>query len=249
VNLNSIINRFFGRDETEGSKSMAKERLRLVLVHDRLDVSEQVMNALRVDLINLIGKYFGIDEKAVEVSLSREADGMALIANIPIRRHLPDLSLDDQSSCNGDKIAAAANLAADDLSEKLIDEPSIVPKKQAAPEKPPFLDLLLEKKPTAFKQDGGKPGGAKPGGSKQGEDKAGVSKLGVSKLSGAKPGASKPSEDKAGVSKLGGAKPGASKPGEVKAGGSKQGGAKPGGSKPGEDNSSGSKQGKGSKKK
>ena len=86
MNLNSVISRFFGRDEAEASKNMAKERLRLVLVHDRLDVSEQLMNALRVDLLNVIGKYFGIDEQALEVSLSREAEGMALVANIPIRR-------------------------------------------------------------------------------------------------------------------------------------------------------------------
>ena len=89
MSFSSFINRFFGRDDTETSKNMAKERLRLVLVHDRLDVSEKVMNALRVDLINVIGKYFGIDEKALEVSLSREADGIALVANIPIRRQIP----------------------------------------------------------------------------------------------------------------------------------------------------------------
>ena len=89
MNFNTFINRFFGRDDTEASKNMAKERLRLVLVHDRLDISEQVMNALRVDLINVIGKYFGIDERTLDVSLCREADGMALVANIPIRRPRP----------------------------------------------------------------------------------------------------------------------------------------------------------------
>ena len=86
ININTLVNRFFGRDEVESSKIMAKERLRLVLIHDRLDVSEQTMNALRVDLINVIGKYFDLDEQALDVSLSRETDGMALVANIPIRR-------------------------------------------------------------------------------------------------------------------------------------------------------------------
>ena len=80
----NFINRFFGRDDAEASKNLAKERLRLVLVHDRLDISEHTMNSLRVDLINVIGKYFGIDEKSLEVSLSREADGIALLANMPI---------------------------------------------------------------------------------------------------------------------------------------------------------------------
>jgi len=86
MNITTFINRFFGRDEAETSKSMAKERLRLVLVHDRLDISEQVMDSLRVELLAVIGKYFGIDEQALEVSLCRESAGMALVANIPIRR-------------------------------------------------------------------------------------------------------------------------------------------------------------------
>jgi cell division topological specificity factor len=96
MNINTFISRFFGRDEAESSKNMAKERLRLVLVHDRLDVSEHVMNALRVDLLNVIGKYFGIDEGALEVSLSRETEGMALVANIPIRRQSNAAPLADE---------------------------------------------------------------------------------------------------------------------------------------------------------
>jgi len=63
---------------------VAKERLRLVLVHDRLDVSEEMMDNLRIDLIEVIGKYMEIDIAAVEVSLSREDDVIALTTNIPI---------------------------------------------------------------------------------------------------------------------------------------------------------------------
>ena len=92
MNLNSLINRFFGRDDADTSKSIAKERLRLVLVHDRLDISEQTMNALREDLIKVISKYFGIDDKELEVTVSREADGMALVANIPVRKQYPNAS-------------------------------------------------------------------------------------------------------------------------------------------------------------
>ena len=66
------------------TKSVAKERLRLVLVHDRLDISETVMENLREDLIATIGKYMEIDQQALEVSLSRDDDGVALIANIPV---------------------------------------------------------------------------------------------------------------------------------------------------------------------
>ena len=85
MNLSGMINRFFGRDaEAEASKSVAKERLRLVLVHDRLDISETMMENLREDLIATIGRYMEIDKDALEVSLSREEEGVALIANIPV---------------------------------------------------------------------------------------------------------------------------------------------------------------------
>lgn len=82
--MSNFWSRFFGRAEETTSKSVAKERLRLVLVHDRLDVSEQTMNDLREELIAVIGRYMVIDEPSLEVSLTREDDGVALIANIPI---------------------------------------------------------------------------------------------------------------------------------------------------------------------
>jgi cell division topological specificity factor len=139
MNFSSFINRFFGRDDAETSKNMAKERLRLVLVHDRLDVSEQVMNALRVDLINVIGKYFGIDEKALEVSLSREADGMALVANIPIRRQKPTAIQEAQlkSATTESKTAAAANKAATPTKQGIAPPKQRInsPKQEAAPPK------------------------------------------------------------------------------------------------------------------
>lgn len=78
------LNRIFGKESEISSKNIAKERLRLVLVHDRMDVSESVMTDLRNDLIEVIGKYMEIDKAALEVSLSKEDDGVALIANIPV---------------------------------------------------------------------------------------------------------------------------------------------------------------------
>ena len=85
MNISSLISRFFGKEsEANMTKTVAKERLRLVLVHDRLDISEAVMDNLRIDLINTIGKYMEIDKEALEVSLSRDDAGVALVANIPV---------------------------------------------------------------------------------------------------------------------------------------------------------------------
>ncbi|MBE3572599.1 MAG: cell division topological specificity factor MinE [Moorella humiferrea] len=77
--------RFFGR-ETTSSKKIAKERLRLVLVHDRAGVSPHLLEALKNDLIKVISEYMDIDTAGLEVSLNQENDSVALVANIPILR-------------------------------------------------------------------------------------------------------------------------------------------------------------------
>ena len=85
MGLTSFLSKFFGKEEESSlSKTVAKERLRLVLVHDRLDISETLMLQLREDLIDTIGRYMEIDKDALEVSLSRDEDGVALVANIPV---------------------------------------------------------------------------------------------------------------------------------------------------------------------
>ncbi len=85
MNFSAFLGRFLGKEEeSDLSKSRAKERLRLVLVHDRLDMSEKMMEQLRADLIATIGKYMEIDRQALDVSFSRDEKGVALLANIPI---------------------------------------------------------------------------------------------------------------------------------------------------------------------
>lgn len=78
-----FFNRIFGRDE--GSKKAAKDRLRLVLVHDRTSLSPQLLESLKEELIQTISKYLEIDTAGLEVNLDQEEETMALVANIPIR--------------------------------------------------------------------------------------------------------------------------------------------------------------------
>jgi len=79
-----FFGKLFGRDE--GSKKAAKDRLKLVLVHDRASLSPRLMENLKEDLIRVISKYLEIDEEGLEVSFDQEEETMALIANIPIRQ-------------------------------------------------------------------------------------------------------------------------------------------------------------------
>lgn len=79
-----FLMRFFGRETA--SKKIAKERLRLVLVHDRVGVSPHLLEELKNDLINVISEYLDIDKTGLEVNLTHEDDSVALVANIPILR-------------------------------------------------------------------------------------------------------------------------------------------------------------------
>ncbi|OPZ74636.1 MAG: Cell division topological specificity factor [Firmicutes bacterium ADurb.Bin456] len=78
-----FLSRLFGRDS--GSKNVAKERLRLVLVHDRSSISPQLLETLKAEMIQVISNYMDIDEHGLEVSLDSSGNSVALVANIPVR--------------------------------------------------------------------------------------------------------------------------------------------------------------------
>lgn len=77
-----VISGLFGKNK---SSSVAKERLQLVLIHDRNDISPEVLNALRADMITVIKKYLDIDEGGIEMDLNREDHSVALLASIPLK--------------------------------------------------------------------------------------------------------------------------------------------------------------------
>jgi len=80
-----LIMKLFGK-ESSGSKNIAKERLRLVLVHDRVNVSPQFMETLKDDMIKVISNYMEINEQDMEVNLTTSKSSVALVANIPVNR-------------------------------------------------------------------------------------------------------------------------------------------------------------------
>lgn len=79
-----LIARVFGRENA--SASIAKERLRLVLVHDRTDVAPQFLEALKEEIVAVISRYMEIDRDQMEVNLQSGPDQATLVANIPVRR-------------------------------------------------------------------------------------------------------------------------------------------------------------------
>ena len=79
-----------GVETPTNSKSAAKERLHLVLMQDRANVSADFLDLMKQEIIEVIKKYIEVDESAIDVRLTNKEneDGTngapALYANIPI---------------------------------------------------------------------------------------------------------------------------------------------------------------------
>jgi cell division topological specificity factor len=67
------------------SASQAKERLKLVLIHDRTDLDPDVIDCLKDEILKIISKYVEIDPAAVRISLAHEGREQRLMADIPLK--------------------------------------------------------------------------------------------------------------------------------------------------------------------
>lgn len=67
------------------SASSAKERLQLVLVHDRTDLTPGQLESLKDDLLKAISQYIEIDPEAVRIELEKDGRSQRLVADIPLK--------------------------------------------------------------------------------------------------------------------------------------------------------------------
>lgn len=82
------LSKFF-TSKSLNSKGTASNRLKLILIHDRANVSPDLINRIKEDLLAVISRYVEIDTSELDVKVARteEVDGCspALIASIPIK--------------------------------------------------------------------------------------------------------------------------------------------------------------------
>jgi len=82
MNLRALLNALAGKQD---SKDIAKERLRLVLVHDRASVSPEFMEQIKEEIIKVISKYMEIDAANTVVNLHKTEGTAVLEANLAIK--------------------------------------------------------------------------------------------------------------------------------------------------------------------
>jgi cell division topological specificity factor len=80
--MGSLFDRITGRKRSANS---AKERLQLVLIHDRTDMTQPELEALRDDILEVISRHIDIDPDAVRIDVEREGREQRLVPDIPLR--------------------------------------------------------------------------------------------------------------------------------------------------------------------
>ena len=104
------------------SGSMAKERLRLVLLSDHLSLAPDVVEALKKDLLAVISRYVTIDSAHADVTFEHRENEVAMLANIPItgvRERERPTSYDATPPKSSDAAASVAVAVAEPVVEML----------------------------------------------------------------------------------------------------------------------------------
>ncbi|MGH8010781.1 MAG: cell division topological specificity factor MinE, partial [Candidatus Binatia bacterium] len=81
----TLVQRFFGGKEGK-SKNLAKDRLQVVLVYDRLGLSAEQMTALRKDILEAISRHIAIDSERVKIDFLHQHTPAEVVINAPVRR-------------------------------------------------------------------------------------------------------------------------------------------------------------------
>lgn len=72
--------------EAEESKNVAVNRMKLVLMQDRTNLTPFLLEKMRGELIELLSKYVEMDKEMLELNFAQEGDSMALMLSIPVIR-------------------------------------------------------------------------------------------------------------------------------------------------------------------
>ncbi len=83
------IKSFFQRSTQPSSREAAKQRLQLVLVHDRNQIEPGMLEIIKDEIIAVISKHIEIDRSGVQVNFTESERESKLVADIPLSSKRP----------------------------------------------------------------------------------------------------------------------------------------------------------------
>ena len=79
----NLVDRLIGRKPNSANE--AKERLKLVLIHDRTDITPNDLEKMKNELLQVISRYVEIDTEAVKIAVTQDGREQRLVADIPLK--------------------------------------------------------------------------------------------------------------------------------------------------------------------
>ena len=94
--LYNTISKFFHTPDSQGdaSKSVATNRLKLVLMQDRTNLTPRILEQMRSELIDLLSRYVELDKELLDLNFEQEGDQVALMLSIPVIRAKDEEEID-----------------------------------------------------------------------------------------------------------------------------------------------------------
>lgn len=88
--LIELLERIFPTLNDRNSRQEVKNRLHLILAHDRSDLTPQMIESMRREILEVVSKYVDLDADAMDFSLENSSRVTSLVANLPILRVKPE---------------------------------------------------------------------------------------------------------------------------------------------------------------
>lgn len=110
--MTTLFDRLRGRKEPS-SAAIAKERLQLVLVTDRSNLSPEKLHEMQAEIIAVIKRYIPIDEMQVQISIEQRERKHYLVADIPLSRSPDYGAVEYAGPQSGEATAIAAQMGAE----------------------------------------------------------------------------------------------------------------------------------------
>ena len=116
----NTVAKFFRPQEEQGddSKSVATNRLKLVLMQDRTNLTPKILEQMRGELIDLLSRYVELDKELLELNFEHEGDQVALMLSIPVIRAKDEEEIEAALKAEAEKLEEKA----EEISAKSEDE-------------------------------------------------------------------------------------------------------------------------------
>lgn len=84
--MKGLFDRFFPGRPAAGSAGDAKSRLKVLLVHDQVDLTPNQLQAMKEEILQVIARYAEVDSEHVDIRLERANDHVNVVSSVPVRR-------------------------------------------------------------------------------------------------------------------------------------------------------------------